>query len=51
MFLDISGDIEVNKLEALEKYENTNVEFTIVENLGDKNHYLIKCPFLENALI
>lgn len=34
----------------LEQFENTDIEFTVVKNLNDKNHYAIKCPFFEGLL-
>lgn len=43
-------EMDEKKLKLLRTYENTDIEFTIVKNLGGKNHYLIKCPFLENIL-
>ncbi|VVC34737.1 Tudor domain,RNA recognition motif domain [Cinara cedri] len=49
-FLDTSIKIDKDKVKLLKEYENTDCEITIVEDLFEKNHYLIKCPFIEDLL-
>ncbi|XP_022174799.1 uncharacterized protein LOC111036859 [Myzus persicae] len=48
--LDSSIQINDEKMELLQKYENTDCELTIVKSLGGKNHYLFNCPFIEEIL-
>lgn len=43
-------EIDLEKSKLLKRYENTEVDCTIIKNLNNKNYYLIKCPFLENIL-
>jgi len=40
--------LDMNKLKLLQKYENTDCEFTVIKSFGDQ--YLISCPFLETIL-
>ncbi|XP_050425594.1 uncharacterized protein LOC126836355 isoform X2 [Adelges cooleyi] len=49
-FLENIDEIDLEKSKLLKRYENTEVDCTIIKNLNNKNYYLIKCPFLENIL-
>ncbi|XP_025425814.1 uncharacterized protein LOC112694531 isoform X1 [Sipha flava] len=49
--LDSTKPIQTNKLQLLQKYENTDCEFTVVKNLDDEDYYSISCSFLEDILI
>jgi hypothetical protein len=51
LFLDSTKPIQTNKLQLLQKYENTDCEFTVVKNLDDEDYYSISCSFLEDILI